>query len=166
MPRDRDADVTAALVALRRIVRKLRLADRSIEAACGISVAQLFVLRELAASTSPSIADLAARTLTDPSSVSTVIARLTAAGLVARKPSRTDRRRAELFLTPRGRALAKRAPQVPQSAMIDAVRAMPATRRAQLVRSLDALATALGAHDVPPRMLFEDEPPRTRRRRA
>jgi DNA-binding MarR family transcriptional regulator len=166
MSRAREASTTAALVALRRIVRQLRLADREIEEACGLSVAQLFVLHELAAAAPLSIAEVAARTLTDPSSVSTVIARLASSRLVARKPSPVDKRRVELSLTARGRRLVATAPKVPQAAMIDAIRRMTTKRRTEVVRSLELLSAALGAPDIEPHLLFEDEPrARARRKR-
>jgi DNA-binding MarR family transcriptional regulator len=144
------------LIALRRIVRFLRLADREIEAKCDISAAQLFVLHTLVDRPATSVSELAERTLTDQSSVSTVIARLVERKLVRRTPSRQDRRRAELQITPAGLRMVQRAPRVPQAQMIDAIRAMPASRRAELARVLDGFATTIGAHDVAPRMLFEE----------
>jgi DNA-binding MarR family transcriptional regulator len=159
-PRARTAPVDEAvtvLIALRRIVRFLRLADREVEAACRISAAQLFVLHTLADAPAVSLAELAQRTLTDQSSVSTVVARLVARGLVSRKPSRTDRRRAELRITAAGQRMVERAPRVPQAQIIAAIRAMPAPRRSELARALDGLAAAIGADEIAPRMLFEDE---------
>jgi hypothetical protein len=41
--------------------------------------------------------------------------------------------------------------------MIAAIRKMPAAKRAELVRSLENLATAIGADEVAPRMLFDDD---------
>lgn len=152
------------LVALRRIVRFLRLAEREIETTCGLSVAQLFVLHQLFDAPASSIAEVAERTLTDPSSVSSVIARLVERKLVARQVAHTDRRRAELALTARGRRLALTAPRVPQATMLDAIRAMPPKRRATIARSLEALAGAIGANAVPPRMFFDDEPTGARAR--
>jgi DNA-binding MarR family transcriptional regulator len=165
MKRDSNS-AAAAMTALRRIVRFLRLADREVEAACGLSAAQLFVLRELADRPALSIAELADKTLTDPSSVSTVVARLVETKLVARKPSRNDRRRAELTLTARGQKVVLSAPRVPQTTIIESIRAMTSAKRAQLVRSLEHLAGAIGANAVEPRMLFEDEPTSSRSRRA
>jgi len=153
-----DGDAAAAMAALRRIVRYLRLADREVEQACGASVAQLFVLRQLAETPALSLGELAQRTLTDQSSVSTVVARLVARRLVARRPSRADRRRAELRLTARGRRLAATAPPAPQVRMIDAIHDLSPVRRRALARSLEALAAAVGADQVEPQMLFEDEP--------
>jgi DNA-binding MarR family transcriptional regulator len=145
------------LDALRRLVRFLRLAARDAEEATGASAAQLFVLHQLAAAPAASLADLAARTLTDASSVSTVVARLVARGLVARKAAAGDRRRAELSLTARGRALIARAPVLAQHRLIDAIAQMSASERKATVRSLDALVRAVGADAIEPRMLFEDE---------
>jgi DNA-binding MarR family transcriptional regulator len=156
---------TAALMALRRIVRYFRLADRDVESVCGISVAQLFVLCQLEDESPLSVADLAQRTLTDASSVSTVVARLVERGFVTRTPSRSDRRRVELSITPRGRKLVLAAPRVPQAALIDSIRELPSHRRVELVRSLELLAGMLGANSVEPRMFFEDEPPSPRVRR-
>jgi DNA-binding MarR family transcriptional regulator len=158
-------EATAVLIALRRIVRFLRLADREVEAACDVSAAQLFVLHTLVDNPAESVTELAQRTLTDQSSVSTVVARLVERGLVKRTPSRTDRRRAQLRITPAGTQMVRRAPRVPQALMIAAIRDMPAVKRAELTRALEGLAAVIGANEVAPRMLFEDEPPRPRGRR-
>jgi len=154
------------LIALRRIVRYLRLADREVEMACRLSAAQLFVLHALVETSGLSLAELADRTLTDQSSVSTVVARLVEGGLVSRRASTTDRRRAELRITPAGHRMIQRAPRAPQAQIIAAIRAMPAARRTELVRALEGLAAVMGASKVAPRMLFEDEPPRARRKRS
>jgi DNA-binding MarR family transcriptional regulator len=150
--------------ALRRIVRVLRLADREAEGAVGLSAAQLFVLQSLAAAPAHSLAELAERTLTDQSSVSTVVAKLVAKRLVTRRSAANDRRRVELRLTAAGEHVVRTAPRVPQSRLAEALRAMPAARRDDLVRSLEVLATAIGANETTPSMLFEDE--RRPRRRS
>lgn len=151
------------MVALRRIVRALRLADRESESSVGLSAAQLYVLHSLREQSARSLAELAERTLTDQSSVSTVVAKLVARRLVVRTPAKDDRRRAELRLTPTGEHVARTAPRVPQTRIADLVRGLPAARRGELVRSLEFLASAMGANELPPRMLFEDEPASARR---
>lgn len=147
------------MVSLRRIIRYLRLADREIESSAGLSSAQLFVLTTLAEAPAISLSEIAKRALTDQSSVSTVVARLVERGLIARKASTKDRRRAELRLTPAGHRLLTTAPAVPQARLIEAIRAMPVARRNELVRALDALVDAIGADAVKPRMFFQDEQP-------
>jgi DNA-binding MarR family transcriptional regulator len=152
-----DGESTAVLVALRRIVRYLRLADRAAESACDLSAAQLFVLRVLSENPGMSLAELARTTVTDQSSVSTVVARLVARRYVQRRPSANDRRRAELRVTASGARVLRTAPSVPQREMIAAIRAMSAARRRELVRALEGLVMLIGAGEIAPRMLFEDE---------
>jgi len=153
----------AVMVSLRKIVRFLRLADREAEAAVGLSAAQLFVLQTLASEPAASLVEVADRTLTDQSSVSTVVAKLVQRRLVARTPAEDDRRRVELRLTAAGDRLLRSAPHMPQRRIAEVVAAMPAPQRAQLVRALDGLASAIGASETPARMLFEDERPAARR---
>lgn len=159
------SDSAAVLVALRRIIRFLRLADREAETTYGLSAAQLFVLSSLAESPAGSMAELAERTLTDQSSVSIVVSRLESKRLVSRKPSPEDRRRVQLKLTPAGRKIAANGPSLPQPKIIEAIDAMPAAKRTEMVRALEQLARVMGAGDVEPLMLFEDDEPRRIRKR-
>ncbi len=158
------SDSAAALVALRRIIRFLRLADREAETTYGLSAAQLFVLISLAESPADSMTELAERTLTDQSSVSIVVSRLEAKRLVTRKPSPQDRRRVQLKLTPAGKKIAANGPTAPQPKIIEAIDSMPAAKRTEIVRALEHLARAIGAGDVEALMLFEEEPKRPRKR--
>jgi DNA-binding MarR family transcriptional regulator len=158
-------DATAVMVALRRVVRMFRLADREAESSHGLSAAQLFVLHTLWHEPARSLADLAARTMTDQSSVSTVVAKLVDRKLVT-KTAGSDRRRTELELTARGQHIVRTAPRLPQAIVAETIAAMTPKRRAELVRSLESFASAIGANEYAPRMLFEDEPPRRRRSRT
>lgn len=152
-----DAQPIAAMVSLRKIIRFLRVADRGIEGATGLSAAQLFVLTTLADTPALSLGEVAQRALTDQSSVSTVVAKLVKAGLIARKASRGDRRRAELRLTTAGKRVLEDSPDTPQKRLIEAMRAMPLARRKEIIRALQSLVEALGAERTPPKLLFEDE---------
>ncbi len=152
------------MIALRRIVRHLRLADREAETAVGLSAAQLFIVQVLSRAPGSSLSEVADQTLTDQSSVSTVVAKLVDKRLVSRKPSSEDRRRIELRLTAAGEHVARSAPRVPQTRIADVVRGMSAKAREELVTALETLAAAIGANETAPRMLFEDEPQSANRR--
>jgi len=159
---DVDAEIIAAMNGVRRIVRSLRLASRASEKALGVSAAQLFVLQQLAERASredaaPSIADLASLTATDPSSVSVVVSRLAARGFCARRPSRSDGRRAEVTITPAGEALLRRAPRPVQARMLTALAQMGLERRRELVGGLEEMVAALGVADQDASMFFEEE---------
>lgn len=151
------SDAAEVMTSLRRLVRMIRLADRDAQAGHDLGAAQLFVLHSLASAPASSLAELAQRTLTDQSSVSTVVAKLVAKKLVKRARSALDRRRAELGVTPAGQRLVDKAPQLLQTRIIEAVSAMPEKPRKELVRSLARLVEAIGANKIEPHM-FSDEP--------
>lgn len=152
------------MVALRRIVRVLRLADREAASASGLSAAQLFVLHALGDAPAASLVELAQRTLTDPSSVSTVVERLVTRKLVHRQRAKDDARRAELGLTAAGERVLRQAPRVPQVAIAGKLRGLPAARRAALTSALEDLVGLLGANDLAPNMMFDGDDSMARRR--
>jgi len=160
-------DPSAAIMqSLRRIVRFLRIAERDAESAHELSAAQLFVLHSLAASPAKSLAELAGRTFTDASSVSTVVAKLVAKKLVARVRSPDDARKFELRLAPAGERVVRATPTLVQTRITDGVAKLPADERDAIVHALDVLVRAIGADALEPRMLFEDEPAVTARGRS
>jgi len=141
---------------VRRIVRALRESSREAERTVGVSGAQLFVLQQLATGPARSVSELAERTFTHQSSVSVVVQRLAEAGLVARGPSRTDRRRTDLHLTIRGRALLSSAPKLLQDRLIEAVRQLPRGRRMRLAAGLLEIVDRMQLPGGPAPMFFED----------
>jgi DNA-binding MarR family transcriptional regulator len=141
---------------LRRIVRWLRIASGELDRSLGVSGAQLFVLRQLSEKRAGSIAELAARTLTDQSSVSVVVSRLVERGLVERARRKDDQRCAELKVTARGRAILRRAPRSGQEQLIAALERLPAARRTALARALAQLVREAGIGAQPPTMFFEE----------
>jgi DNA-binding MarR family transcriptional regulator len=150
-------EIAAAMTAIRRIVRVLRIASRAAEKVLGVSGAQLVVLQHLAeAEAAPSIAELATLTSTDPSSVSVVVSRLCGRGLAARRVSKVDGRRAEVVITPAGRALLRRAPTPVQTRMILALSRLPAARRRETVAALEAIVKELGPEDDSSDVLDDD----------
>jgi DNA-binding MarR family transcriptional regulator len=151
--------------ALRRVVRALRLTARDAERSAGISGAQLFVLQSLADQPASSLNDLAERTLTDQSSVSVVVKRLTARKLVARKASPVDARRVELSLTPAGRRLLARCPEPTQARLVLSLKRLETRELDDITKGLTALVREMGIQDAAPEMLFDDETPAHRHRR-
>src|SRR5579885_2762018 len=97
--------IERSMNAIRSIVRALRINTRAIELKMGISLAQLFVLQQLAERPADSLNELAERTATHQSSVSVVVRRLVERGYVSRTASSADKRRIEIELTPEGQRL-------------------------------------------------------------
>jgi MarR family transcriptional regulator, lower aerobic nicotinate degradation pathway regulator len=151
-------DSLLVLNALRRLVRELRESARVAQGRAHITGAQLFVLRTLVAAPGLSINELAERTMTHQSTVSVVVSRLVARGLVTRASSADDRRRMVVTPTARGRALHQRSPAVAQEKLVAVVREMAPARRRALADGLAALADALGSSRGKPAMFFEEPP--------
>jgi DNA-binding MarR family transcriptional regulator len=160
---DPDVHVTRTLDGLRRLVRALRASSHSAERGSSLSGAQLFVLREIAAEPGLSLGRLAARTATDPSSVSVVVAALTPRRLVVRGRDPHDGRRAVLSLSRRGQELLARAPEPVQVRLVGVLRELPARKVRSLAGLLSEVNSALGLDAGTAAMFFEDVPRRRRR---
>lgn len=146
------------MTALRRLVRTLRLSASAIERDIGVSGAQLFVLRQLQQRPAASLNELAERTLTHQSSVSTVVRRLAERGLVARSPAADDARRLEIALTAQGAALARRAPRTAQEELVQGLRGMSAAQVSVVADALESWLRAAGLDTTEPALFFEDAP--------
>lgn len=154
---ERERQVTAILNALRRLLRAARAAAQDAESGLGLSGAQHYVLEQLARSSAPSLNHLAERTHTHKSSVSVVVSRLVARGLVRRRRSARDGRGIELALTASGRAVLRRAPASAQARFVRALARMTPSDRAALAAGLDRFTSLLGVRSLAPTMLFEAE---------
>lgn len=152
------APAPSAIDSLRRLVAALRVSSHASLRELGLSGAQVFVLQQLAGERPLSLGELAARTHTDPSSVSVVVARLVRRRLVVRRAAAEDARRAELRLSASGRALLERAPVPVQVRLIEALEALPRREREALAGTLAGLVERLGLADESAAMFFEDRP--------
>src|SRR3954469_4520737 len=151
-------DVVRSMDAVRAIVRALRINTRAIELKIGISLAQLFVLQQVAERPAESLNDLAERTATHQSSVSVVVRRLVDRGLVTRRSSTTDKRRVQIAVTPAGEAILKGAPRTIQIRLMNAMEKMPAGARRELADLLEKWLAAAGiSFTVPPMMGEADD---------
>ena len=163
--RRRRRPIARSMNAVRSIVRALRINTRAIELKMGISLAQLFVLQQLAERPADSLNELADRTATHQSSVSVVVRRLVERGYVSRTASAADKRRIQIEVTPRGRALLADAPKTIQTQMMQALRYDGArTIRNALADLLERWLRAADIDVAAPPMLGEDEDTRSRPR--
>ena len=144
--------------AIRSVVRALRLNTRSIEGKLGISLAQLFVLQQLADRAADSLNELAERTATHQSSVSVVVRRLVDRWFVTRVAAEADRLRVQIALTPAGASLLRGAPPTVQSDLMQGMSRMTPDQRSRLAELLEVWLLASGIDLATPPMMFEDEP--------
>lgn len=154
------AQAASAMQSVRRIVRALHADSASAERTHGVTGAQLFVLRQLTGADARSMSELAARTSTTASTVSEVVSRLVERGLVARRPSPSDRRRASVALTPAGARVVAEARQPVAERFVAAFHTLPASDREALAGALVRWTAAAGLDTVAPEMFFEGGPGR------
>lgn len=155
---DLQGDARAILDALRILVREVRASSSSAERQTGLSAAQIFVLRALVREPGLGINALATRTMTHQSSVSVVVAKLVAAGLVTRQRAADDGRRATLEPTAAGRSVAGRSPDPIQERLIAGLARLPPAARARLAQDLGRWIAALGVDANAPEMFYEGGP--------
>jgi len=150
-------DIARAMNAVRSIVRALRINTRAIELKMGISLAQLFVLQQLAERSASSLNELAERTATHQSSVSVVVRRLVERGYVSRTSSTADKRRIEIEVTGSGRALLAEAPTTIQMQLMTALSSMGTADQSMLADLLERWLHEAKIDIATPPMLGEDE---------
>ena len=150
-------DITRSMDAIRSVVRALRLNTRAIELKIGISLAQLFVLQQVAERPAESLNDLAERTSTHQSSVSVVVRRLVDRGLVSRRSSTVDKRRVQIAVTPAGQSLLKGAPRTIQFRLVTAMDKLSLAERRQFADLFERWLSAAGISYTSPPMMGEPD---------
>lgn len=152
-----DTDITRSMDAVRAVVRALRINTRAIELEIGISLAQLFVLQQVAHRPATSLNDLAERTATHQSSVSVVVRRLVDRGLVTRRAAADDKRRVQITLTAAGEKLLVDAPETIQVRLVTALETLSGGDRTQLAALLSKWLDAAGISYASPPMMGEPD---------
>jgi DNA-binding MarR family transcriptional regulator len=137
------AEKTVIVDSIRAIAQELRAAGRPADDELGITAAQVDVLRAIAAGSPCSINDIAERTFTHQSTVSSIVARLAQAGLISRAPSRDDGRRQAITLTQAGKRGLRQAPVSSEERLLAALRGMSRDELRRLASFLGKLSSAL-----------------------
>jgi DNA-binding MarR family transcriptional regulator len=140
----------SVLRSLRRIIQAVDLYSRQLVTDHGITGPQLICLRQLAFAGDVSAGDLADAISLRPATLSGILDRLEAQGLVTRERHRDDRRRLLVRLTASGQALIERAPPSLQESFLLRFRALPAAEQEQIDQLLRQLVSmmATGALDT------------------
>jgi len=150
-----DESTARSMNALRSIVRAIGGLSRA--SSKSVSGAQLFALRQIAATPGLTIGELAAQTLARQSSVSELTARLADRGYITRAASAEDARQVNLTLTAKGRRAIADSRSTAQERLIAGLQRLSKPHRKELAEALEAWLAASGFADVPPTMFFEKQ---------
>jgi DNA-binding MarR family transcriptional regulator len=139
-----------SLIALRRILRATELFERKLAQAAGLTPAKLRVLQILAGRPGGSATPkaLATQMGVAQGTVTALVDKLEQAEMVTRQRSAIDRRQTNVVITDTGRAGVKDAPDALQQRFVRAFETMQDWEQAQLVASLERVATMLDAEEI------------------
>ena len=137
-----------SLIALRRILRATELFARDLAHAVGLTPAQLRVLQIVDQKKSVTPKALATQMGITQATITTLVDKLVAQGLVERVPSTLDRRQTNVVVTAAGHSKLKDAPDALQQRYVRAFVELADWEQAQLVSSLERIADMLDARDI------------------
>ncbi|WP_292293474.1 MarR family transcriptional regulator [Marivita sp.] len=137
-----------SLIALRRILRATELYARDLAHAVGLTPAQLRVLQIVNGKESVTPKTLATQMGVSQATVSALVDKLVARGLVERVPSNQDRRQTNVTVTQDGQARLEDAPDALQQRYVRAFLALADWEQAQLVSTLERVADMLDARGL------------------
>ncbi|MBV0910870.1 MarR family winged helix-turn-helix transcriptional regulator [Anianabacter salinae] len=137
-----------SLIAIRRILRATELYGRELARAAGLTAAQIRVLQVIAETGISNPTAIATRMGVSQATITALIDRLQAKGLVQRERSLRDRRQTDLTLTPEGRAAIDRAPDALQQRYVKQFEALEDWEQSMIVAALERVAAMLGADQI------------------
>lgn len=137
-----------SLIALRRILRATEHYARKLAEAAGMTPAQLRVLQIVEEKSGATPKSLANQMRVSQATITALVDKLVLRGMVERVASQVDRRQINVMLTMQGERALEKAPDALQQRFVRAFTGLADWEQAQLVSSLERVATMLDAEDV------------------
>lgn len=138
----------AALRAIRRILRANDQGSRTLAAATGLTPSQLLVLQNIERRDETTPSAIAKALQFGQATVTNIVDRLEAAGLVTRRRNDRDRRQMLLRPTDQGRNILDTAPDLLQQRFKDGFETLPAWEQAMILAALERLGEILDATEI------------------
>jgi DNA-binding MarR family transcriptional regulator len=151
----RDVAISEIMQSLRRIFKAIQDYSHEVSIRFGITGPQLWTLKTMSQDRNLSLSELSKRMYLHPSTITGVIDRLEKRGYVSRDRDREDRRVIKVQLTPKGKRLAKRAPNPVQGKMIYGLRNLGNRRLHAIYNSIRELVEIMEAQNVKVTFFFD-----------
>ena len=156
-PSARDAAITEIMQSLRRIIKSLQDYSQTVANHFGITGPQLWVLKTINQMGSLPLGELSEGMYLHPSTVSGVVDRLEKKGYVVRNRTDKDRRVVKVGLTPKGKILARKAPNPVQGKMIYGLTKLKREKLNLIHESVQELVGIMEAHNLKVTFFFDEE---------
>ncbi len=141
-------DSSEILIALRRIMRAIELRSKRLEKSAGLTVPQLLVLQELATAGELSVSEIARRISLSQGTVTSIVQRMEAKGLLQKHRSGQDRRRLEVALTDKGLDKLAMSPGLLQEEFVNRFQQLESWEQKMLTSALERIAEIMDAERV------------------
>lgn len=136
------------LVNLRKIIRATDLYSRRLSKQVGLTTPQLLVMQAIKTLSAVSIKTLSGEVALSQATVTTIIDRLEARGLVTRQRSTVDKRVVHPALTAAGEAMLEEAPAPLQDLFSSQFEALADWEKSMIVAALQRVASMMNAEDI------------------
>lgn len=137
-----------SLIALRRILRATEMYGRKLATAAGLTAVQFRVLQIVAERGTCTATQIAQQMRVSQATITALVDKLVKHGMVQREKSQTDRRQTDIVITKAGRETILHAPDALQQRYVRKFESLADWEQAQLVASLERVATLLDAEDI------------------
>lgn len=138
----------AVLLVLRRLSRATDLQSKRLERHCGLTIGQLMVLRAIAELGDVTLGRLSSEVSLSQATVTTILNRLEARGLLERLRSAADKRVVNARLTVVGRSTLAGAPLLLHERFIERYEALQPWEQTQILSSLQRVAAMMDAQEL------------------
>jgi len=139
---------SAALKAIRRILRAADQSTRRLAVDTGLTPSQLLVLTEIERAGETIPGTVAAHLQFSNATVTNIVDKLEQRGLVSRRRADTDRRQVKLSLTSQGRALLNAAPDLLQQRFDRDFKKLELWEQSMILAALERLGALLDADQI------------------
>jgi len=136
------------LVALRKIIRATDIQSKRIAKTSGLTIPQVMVLRAIGSLGDVTVKRLSADVSLSQATVTTILNRLEARGMVVRVRSERDKRIVNARLLPQGQQILQSVPALLHEQFIDRFDRLPSAEQRQLVDTLSQLARMMDAEGL------------------
>jgi DNA-binding MarR family transcriptional regulator len=137
-----------ALVALRRIIRATDLQSKKLARETGLTLPQFIILQSLKERDDATIGSIARDINLTQATVTTIIDRMQARGIVTRHRNAVDQRKVNVRITDMGRELLKRGPATLQDRFGDRFAILPEWEQHGIVATLQRVAALMDAEKI------------------
>lgn len=136
------------LISIRQVIRAIDLHSKRIAKETGLTTPQLLVLKSIHNHAGSMVKDIANEINLSSATVTTILDRLEARGLILRVRSTTDKRKVEINLSEEGRVAIVGAPKPLQAHFIDRFEKLAPWEQSQMVATMQRIASMMDAESI------------------